>query len=69
MEFPCLFLRCHFAGKPAVVSRNVGCFFGLHLPPSGVSHAGSPVPQGTQSMGGRETLHLILQTLFDIPST
>ena len=29
MEFLCLFLTCHFAGKPAVVSWNVSCFLRL----------------------------------------
>ena len=26
VEFACLFLRCHFAGKPLVASQNVSCF-------------------------------------------
>ena len=30
MEFLHLFLRCHFAGKPLAVSRNVGCFVSLN---------------------------------------
>ena len=29
MEFVRSFLRRHFAGKPAVTSRNVGCFLRL----------------------------------------
>ena len=29
MEFLCLFLRHHLAGKPVVVSPNVGCFLRL----------------------------------------
>ena len=29
MEFLCSFLRRHFAGKPVVASRNVGCFLRL----------------------------------------
>ena len=29
MEFLHSFLRRHFAGKPVVTSRNVGCFLGL----------------------------------------
>ena len=29
MEFLWSFLRCHFTGKPGVVSRNVGCFLRL----------------------------------------
>ena len=31
MEFPRSFLRRHFAGKPEVTSRNVGCFLRLGL--------------------------------------
>ena len=31
MEFPSSFLRRHFAGKPEVTSRNVGCFLRLGL--------------------------------------
>ena len=29
MEFVCLFLRCHFAGKPLVASPHVSCFVRL----------------------------------------
>ena len=31
MEFACLFLRCHFAGKALVASRNVSCLVRLHI--------------------------------------
>ena len=36
MEYLGLFLRCHFAGKPLLVSQNVSFF--LRLKPEGISH-------------------------------
>ena len=49
MEFLRSFLRIHFAGKPLVVSPNVGCFLGIsiRLAPKLLKLLAAPPPKET----------------------
>ena len=62
LKFLCSFLGCHFAGRPLVTSRNIGCF--LRLLPHEVSEMSCHFVLTTKTTQPRPQLFLVNCPVF-----